>query len=156
MTVTHSTTVSDVRVPWMTAWKMSRPKLSVPNGWEREGGWRAGLSRAKGSPGTIRDASRAGPATSATSTTPMAPAGRLTTRRNVRKRVDRRPILRSVGGVGSAETDTRIDESVDDIGDEVGQNDGERDDENQPEHHLAIAVGRRNNENRAESRPAED
>ena len=37
MTVTHSTTVSDVRVPWMTAWKMSRPKLSVPNGWEREG-----------------------------------------------------------------------------------------------------------------------
>src|SRR5438132_1113898 len=87
---------SEVRVPWITRLKMSRPSSSVPNRCAVVGGWRKKTLDRVGSYGASTGASSA-----------TAQAANTTT------------IPRMARGVILLEPDLRVDEGVENVGDQV-------------------------------------
>src|SRR3954470_24572581 len=142
MAVTPRTTTIDVRAPWTTAPSMSRPRLSVPMRWARDGARRGSATVRNGSDGAITPASTADATTTAVRTRPTTPAG---WRRNRRAAVRQRAGAPGSapgppgGSASSAVADAGIDTGVDEVGDQVGDHQREGDEQDHSEQDGVVA-----------------
>src|SRR5207249_1153233 len=111
--------IRDVRAPWITRLRTSRPSSSVPSEWPAEGGDRKATLERSGSCGAITSASSAQLRAKAISASPKI-------RRGVR--------------IMSVDPDLRVDDRVSDVGQEVHEHDADDDHHRDRQHHGKVVA----------------
>src|SRR4051812_38946552 len=149
ITVTPITTIIDVRAPCMTEASMSRPRLSVPMRWWRDGARSGSATVRNGSFAVTCPASAPATTTSVVRAIPTIPAGwRMNRRSAARHRcgcagpsagtpAEARPAGTSPPPA-SAVADAGIDTGVDEVGDEIGEDQAEGDEQDHAQQDRVI------------------
>src|SRR5579885_1326798 len=162
MAVTPRTTTIDVRAPWITAPNMSRPRLSVPMRWARDGACSGSATVRNGSWGARTSARAAAPTTNPVSSRPATPAGwrrkRLAATRHRAGATEGSPASPASGPRGgrtSAVADAGIDTGVDQVGDQVGEDQAEGDEQDHAQQDRVVPRLGRGQDEAAQAGPAE-
>ena len=143
----------DVRVPYTTPERTSRPRSSVPIGCRRVGGLKGGATEAKGWAGAIQPAKSAVANTTEVSTTPIQPAPLRSIRGNPIRRSE--SLSTRAGMRALLISNSGIEPGIGEISDEVGQHHGHGDAEKHPEQHRIVSREQRRKEQTPEPWPGE-
>src|SRR5215470_11095083 len=151
--LTMSARKRDVRAPYTTPEKTSRPRSSVPIGCSSVGGRKGGATDAKGWAGAIHPARSAVANNTKVSTTPIQPASVRSIRGDPIRRSE--PLSTRAGISVLLISNSGIEPRIGKIGDEVGQHHCQRDPEKHPEQNRVVSREQRREEQTPQSRPGE-
>src|SRR5215470_5862204 len=151
--LTMSARKRDVRAPYTTPEKTSRPRSSVPIGCASVGGCKGGATDAKGWAGAIQPARSAVANNRKVSTTPIRPASLRSIRGDPIQRSEPLSTLARMSAL--LISNSGIEPGIGKVGDEVSQHHGHGDAEKHSEQNRVVSREQRREEQAPQPRPRE-